>query len=274
MVPADVAGSVQDWPCPSFSFLVHSIMEVRSVNPKRLAMALGTVLTVFGLGLISVSPVSAETWEYSQGGRSISVNTSVSSPASVTYRSARGTLRCRMSSARGLETSNFRVFSRRLRSGKDFAVYEVEVWSGSRHEVGTMETELATGSVTTSANWDRIERLIADFDNSFEGSMLQELSEWLIDVGLARHSSGLALPPLESSGNPRLLDDTGHETRRQKPSGIFDCAGAVLNGIAASAAGIAGCATPACGPYWHWCCLSGVAWYASSLIQIAHACEF
>jgi hypothetical protein len=53
----------------------------------------------------------------------------------------------------------------------------------------------------------------------------------------------------------------------------WGCARAIANAIAAAAAMVAGCGTPACGPYWGYCCASAVAWYASALIDVGQSCS-
>jgi hypothetical protein len=50
----------------------------------------------------------------------------------------------------------------------------------------------------------------------------------------------------------------------------WGCTADVLNAVAAGAAMVGGCGTPSCGTAYRWCCGGGIAWYASSLIQIAN----
>lgn len=52
-----------------------------------------------------------------------------------------------------------------------------------------------------------------------------------------------------------------------------NCIGAVLNQIAAGASLVTGYGTPLCGPYYYYCCVGAVAWYASAFMETWNACS-
>jgi len=111
-------------------------------------------------------------------------------------------------------------------------------------------------------------QLLDGFARSREGILLREASAFILEQleiseGMLRDMSRAAaceyLGPPE--GGP--------------PNDLFSwtCLGAVFNQVAAGAAMVAGCGTPACGPAYGWCCASGVAWYTSAFIGTWTSCS-
>ncbi len=103
---------------------------------------------------------------------------------------------------------------------------------------------------------------------SREGVLLREASAFILEK--LQLSEGMLRDASRATACEYLGPPQGGP-----PNGMFSwtCLGAVLNQVAAGAAMVGGCGTPACGPAYGWCCASGVAWYASAFVGTWNACS-
>jgi hypothetical protein len=111
-----------------------------------------------------------------------------------------------------------------------------------------------------------VSRLLQGFAASHDGQLLAAAKDFITrQFGV----SDIMLRDMS------LARAAGNMTQGRSPLGVLSwaCAQAVLNQVAAGAAMVGGCGTPACGPAYEWCCTSGVAWYASAFIGTWTSCS-
>jgi hypothetical protein len=194
------------------------------------------------------------------------------SPAKLfTYDSPRGHLEVEVSAGR-LSIGSFSMELTRKGPAENQA-YILTVVSGGE----TAFTELSfdpgesdrPGEATAHVNEsEAVSRLLQAFAASLDGQMLADAK------GFITRRFGVSETMLRDMSLARAARHSKMQARTRSPLDFFSwaCLGAVLNQVAAGAAMIGGCGTPACGPYYVWCCTSGVAWYSSAFIMTMLSC--
>ncbi len=186
------------------------------------------------------------------GSRSLVVNQA----GSAVYHSGNGTITIELSSS-GMKIGDFEL------RHEPFASHE----GGSRHHLTVVnhgsaidaEVELAENQVSLEEkNFDALKAELSRFARTNEGLLLQEAAALIAE----QKAQGLDIAPPGTKGGVHAEWDG------------WSCTANVLNGVAAGAAMVGGCGTPACGPAVVYCCTSGIAWYGSSLIGISQNCNF
>ena len=113
---------------------------------------------------------------------------------------------------------------------------------------------------------EAVSRLLQAFAASQDGRLLAAAKDFIT------RQFGVSDIMLRDMSLARAAGSTG---QGRSPLGFWSwgCAQAVLNQVAAGAAMVGGCGTPACGPAYEWCCASGVAWYSSAFIGTWTSCS-
>jgi hypothetical protein len=157
--------------------------------------------------------------------------------------------------------NSFELSVRRTAGDERGDRYLVRVRNGGVWKTGHIDIDRETKRAE-ERGLSGLRSILGEFNASTDGQKLQQLRRFIVSDVYQTNEEALFTEALDalSHGDVTTHFDT------------TDCIGAILNAIAAGAAMIAGCATPACGPYWGYCCVSGVAWYLSALLEISASC--
>lgn len=226
--------------------------------------------------LCATSLSASEVLQSADGARRITVNGN-----EVIYQSGNGSITIQMAEGR-MKIGAFELRLDQAASQHGGRRFHLTVKNGKTTKVA--EVEIASDNSTIdSANIDDFDATVLAFDRSADGQLLQE-ARTLINENLPGFKTSTVDAASAAIGAKRdhdmILRGENLDTDRNEEDGVvhsmFDgwtCTGNVLNGIAAGAAAIAGCATPSCGAAWRLCCGGGIAWYGSALIGIAQNCN-
>ena len=208
------------------------------------------VLTV-ALCLVSVS-VFAQAVQLSSPAGDRTITTDI--PGHVIYRSANGVLDIQVTKE-GIKIGSFTLKGSNATKEGDVTRFHVVIQNGSNRVDDDLVANERTNELS-GQQLSRVNEIARSFTMSEEGQLLQEAKE-LIASSKAQEENGP-----NGGGKGRLHI-------RANWNG-WGCAGDILNAVAAGAAMVGGCGTPACGTAYTYCCVSGVAWYGAGLIGIAN----
>jgi hypothetical protein len=206
------------------------------------------ILVTVALCLVSVSAFAKAAGTYSSpaGDRTITADIA----GHVIYRSANGVLDIQVTKE-GIKIGDFTLKASNATREGDVTRSHVVIENGSDRVEDDLVANERTNELT-GQHLSRVNEIARSFAMSEEGQLLQEAKE------------------LIASSKTQRDDPNGGDGGRFRirPTDFWGCMADILNAVAAGAAMIGGCGTPACGPYIIWCCTSGVAWFVASLISI------
>lgn len=161
----------------------------------------------------------------------------------ITYQSANGVLHVHATKT-GFRVGDVSVDATEVTSTADGVRMRLVMSNGATTVSDVIEVNSATGAVT-GARLPQLRKMFREFAKSSDGFLLNEARELIVQN-------------LQNKGR-----QVGANGGISSEWSTYSCGADLLNAVAAGTAMIGGCAAGG------WFCASGVAWYGSSLIQLA-----
>jgi hypothetical protein len=198
------------------------------------------VLFAVGVCLLSVASVaSAQVEIHSADGRR---SVTAFDDGRIMYQSANGVLQVQVTKT-GFRVGEVSLEATEITNTATGITMRLVMTNGAKTVSDLIEVNSATGAVT-GTRVSQFRKMFRDFARTSDGFLLNEARELIV----------------QNAEDGRARGNAGRITSEWS---TYGCGQDLLNSVAAGTAMIGGCAAGG------WFCASGVAWYGSSLIQLA-----